>query len=139
MSCRLICPSIGVHLPALLIIFVAGLMVLVHSNIQTVSSSIIGLHQNARPFVLACSVSAGHIVLIQSRPRGVTKNCTTSKTELLAIMNGGFQQSFIITKGSILDVVEFLDVLKYNEHSKWTYEEDQQHALQRTTTNYENL
>ena len=30
--------------------------------------------------VLACSVSAGHIVLIQSQPRDVTKNCTTSKT-----------------------------------------------------------
>ena len=38
-------------------------------------------------------------------------------------MGDDFYLSFIITKGSILDVAEFLDLLKYNEHSKWTYED----------------
>ena len=60
-------------------------------------------------WVLACSASAGLIVLIQSHPRGGSKNRTTSKTDLHMILGEGLQRSFIITKGSILDVAEFPD------------------------------
>ena len=50
MSCRLIWPNIGAHPPAASMFSVTGLMVLVHSNIQTVTSLIIGLHRHARAF-----------------------------------------------------------------------------------------
>ena len=73
MRCRLIWPSIGVHPPTVLMFSMVGLMILVHSNIQTITL-VIWLHWHARAFgcyyvVQALALLCQYRVILGANPR----------------------------------------------------------------------